>query len=172
VQRIHVVGTSGAGKTTFAAQVARRLRLPHLEIDSIFWGPEWRPMPRTVLRERLAEVLARPGWVVDGNYGSAREMIWSRVEVVVGLDFSLPIVLHRVVWRTARRLIRREELWAGNRESLRKTFSRDSILVWSLSTFRRRRREYPALLADRPDIVAVRLRSPRAARHWLESLGE
>jgi adenylate kinase family enzyme len=172
MQRIHVVGTSGAGKTTFAKALARRLNVPHVEIDAVFWGPNWTEAPRDVLRERLAAILSGPRWVVDGNYGSVRDLVWSLADTVVWLDYPLPVVLGRVVRRTVRRLLRREILWAGNRESLRKTFSRDSILVWSLTTHRRRRREYPALLGDRPDLAAVRLRSPGAARRWLESVGE
>lgn len=171
VDRINVVGTSGAGKTTFAAELAETLGIPHVEIDALFWGPNWTEAPRDVLRDRLAVALAGPRWVVDGNYGSVRQLVWSRIDTVVWLDYSFPTVIGRILRRTARRVIGREEMWAGNRESLRLAFSRDSIVVWSLTTFRRRRREYPRLLAGRPDLDVVRLRTPRAARRWLNSLG-
>ncbi|MBU0490401.1 MAG: hypothetical protein KKB13_00995, partial [Chloroflexi bacterium] len=92
---------------------------------------------------------------------------------VVWLDYSLPVILWRVVWRTLRRTLTREELWSGNRETLRQAlFSRESIVLWSLQTYRRRRREYPALFA-RPayaHLTIVHLRSPQATRDWLSSL--
>jgi hypothetical protein len=49
--------------------------------------------------------------------------------------------------RTLRRVVSQEELWNGNRESWRMMLSRDSILLWFLHTYWRRRREYPALLS-------------------------
>jgi len=47
---------------------------------------------------------------------------------------------------------------------------RDGLLWWILSTYRRRRREYPRLLAARPEIAVHRFRSPRAAHAWLAQL--
>ncbi|BAY82343.1 hypothetical protein NIES267_18220 [Calothrix parasitica NIES-267] len=38
-QRICVIGTSGAGKTTLALQVSQKLNIPHFELDSLFWEP-------------------------------------------------------------------------------------------------------------------------------------
>jgi adenylate kinase family enzyme len=169
MDRVHVVGTSGAGKTWLARELARRMNAPHVEIDELFWQPDWTETPRDVLRERLAAALAAPRWVVDGNYGSARDIVWARADTVLWLDYPLPIVMARVLRRTVRRLARREVLWAGNRESLRRTFSRDSILLWTLTTFARRRREFVDLARTERRLTVVRLRSPRAAARWLAS---
>jgi hypothetical protein len=79
----------------------------------------------------------------------------------------------RVTWRTFQRSITDQDLWNGNRERLRTAlFSRDSIIWWALSTYRRRRREYP-LLFGQPEyehLNIVRLRSPSLANEWLEGL--
>ena len=67
------------------------------------------------------------------------------------------------------RVARREELWQGNRETFRHSFaSRDSILLWFLRTFRRRRRQYEATMADPANahLTFVRVRSPREAGRW------
>ena len=71
------------------------------------------------------------------------------------------------------RSARREELWQGNRESFRRSFaSSESILLWFLRTFRRRRRQYEAAMADPANahLTFVRLRSPRAAARWLAAI--
>ncbi|TME62901.1 MAG: AAA family ATPase, partial [Chloroflexi bacterium] len=44
-RRISVVGTTGSGKTTFARELARRLGVPHVELDALAWGPNWTLVP-------------------------------------------------------------------------------------------------------------------------------
>ena len=167
-RRINVIGTSSVGKTTTAAAIAALLRVPHVELDALHWEPGWREAAPDVLRARVRDAISGDGWVVDGNYAMVRDLVWERVEAVVWLDLPLRTVLSRYVTRTIRRVARREELWSGNRESLSShLFSRDSLLWWILTTYRRRRREYPPQLAARPDILAIRLRSARAADRWL-----
>jgi hypothetical protein len=101
--------------------------------------------------------------------------VWHRADTVVWLDYALPVVLGRLLWRTLRRIITQEELWHGNRERFLTQFSsRDSLLLWALRTYPRRRREYP-ILFEEPEYVhlaVVHLGSPRAARAWLAGLSE
>jgi adenylate kinase family enzyme len=171
MQRIAVVGTSGSGKTTLAGQLAQRLGFPHVELDAIHWGPNWTPAPREEFKARVAEALNGDTWVTDGNYGVVRDVIWPQADTLVWLDFSLVVVMRRVIWRTLRRAFTREELWNENRERVREAvFSRESIILWALTTYRRRRREYPLLFAkpEHAHLRIIRLRSPRAAQEWLE----
>ncbi len=171
--RILVVGTSGSGKTTMGRQLAVRLGLRHIELDALHWDANWTEAPPAVFRERLLAALPDDGWVVDGNYAKARDILWSRATAIVWLDYSLPIILVRLTRRTFRRVATREPLWNGNQERLRTAFfSRDSIFLWALQTYRRYRRDYADLLAQPQyaHLTAVRLRSPRAADTWLARL--
>ena len=43
--RLVLVGTSGAGKTTMAKRIARSLDMPHVEFDGIRHGPNWTETP-------------------------------------------------------------------------------------------------------------------------------
>ena len=56
-RRIVVVGTSGSGKTTLAREVARRLALPHVEIDALHWGPNWTEPPVELFRQRAVRAI-------------------------------------------------------------------------------------------------------------------
>jgi adenylate kinase family enzyme len=116
MQRVSVVGNSGSGKTTIAAELARLIGAPHLELDSVFHQPGWVPLPEPEFRTRVTELIAAPRWVVDGNYSAVRDLVWSRADTVVWLDLPRWQVMRQVVGRTVRRAARRAELWNGNVE--------------------------------------------------------
>ncbi len=173
-RRVNVVGTSASGKSTFARELARRLGVPHVELDALHWEPRWTEAPNDVMRARVAAATAGDGWVVDGNYAVVRDIVWGRAQAVVWLDYPLSTVLWRYATRTRRRIRQRTEIWpgTGNRERLSMhLFRRDGLLWWILSTYHRRRREYPRLLAGNPHLTAVRLRSQAEADTWLDRLG-
>lgn len=170
-KRIHVVGTSGSGKTTLARNLARRLDIPHVELDALHWGPNWTPAPD--FRERVTAALSGEAWATDGNYSAVRDIIWHRADTVVWLDYVLPVVLWRVTSRTVRRAIQQEELWGANRENLKEAFfGPDSVIWYALKTWRRRKRQYPILFAqpEYAHLNVVHLPSPRQAQRWLETL--
>lgn len=171
-QRISVVGTSGSGKTTLARQISQRLAIPHVELDALHWQPNWTEVSLDIFRDRTEQALRGNHWVVDGNYSKVRDIVWSRADTVVWLDYTLPVIMTRLLRRTFRRVVLQEELWSGNQETLQLTFSRDSILLWALRTYKKRRREYP-ILFEQPDykhLKVVHLRSPKTTNAWLSSL--
>jgi adenylate kinase family enzyme len=172
MDRINVTGTSCSGKTTLARAIAKRLGMPRIELDALFWGPNWTPVPEETFRSRVADAIVPDRWVVDGGYAMVRDLTWSRVDTVVWLDYPMRTVLHRWARRTLTRLRTRQEFWpgTGNRERLSHVARRDGLLWWILSTHHRRRRTTAAALAARPDLRVIRLRSPVETRRWLASL--
>ena len=120
--RLVVIGVSGSGKTTLARQIARTLDLPHVELDALYWEANWQAASRPVFRGRVQEATAGDAWVVDGNYSQSRKIVWSRATHLAWLDYGLISVMGRVLWRTACRLFAQQELWNGNRESVRGIF--------------------------------------------------
>jgi hypothetical protein len=122
---------------------------PLIELDELFWGPNWRPKSEEQFVSLVREAASKQRWVVAGNYSVARAELWPRATAVVWLNFSLAVVLRRVIKRTARRLVRREVLWHGNRESaVRTLFTRESIVWWAVTTHNRRRRQFLELQAS------------------------
>jgi adenylate kinase family enzyme len=169
--RVVVIGTSCAGKTTFAQSLARILIFPHIELDALHWLPDWTERSIDEFRTLTARALPQDCWVIDGNY--TIDLTWSRATTVIWLNYSFPIVLWRALTRTLRRAVTREVLFAGNRESLRMAFlSRESILWWVVTTFHRRRKHYRALFDARTSshLTYVEFRNPTEAQFFLTKL--
>jgi len=161
-----VVGNSGSGKTTFARELAGALAIPHLELDSVFHQPGWQPLDRQVFRQRVTAFTSGPCWVVDGNYGAVRDIVWGRADTVVWLDPPRHRVMRQVIWRTLRRTATRAELWNGNREpwSNLVTFKpEESIIAWAWTRHRVYRQRYLTAQDDPANghLAFVRLRTPR-----------
>ena len=117
-RRIVVVGTSGAGKTTLASELAHLLNVPHIELDAYRHGPNWTETPDDIFRQKISDSLTGRDWVVDGNYSVARDIVWTRATTVVWLDYSFHVAFSRLFRRTMSRYVKRTELWNGNREDL------------------------------------------------------
>jgi adenylate kinase family enzyme len=171
--RIVVIGVTGCGKTTTALQLARILAIPHVELDALHWQAGWVMTETETFRQLVAQALAGPAWVTDGNYSKAQDLIWARATTIVWLDYALPVILGQLVWRTLRRVITREVLWNGNRETLRGAFfSKDALFVFALQTYPRNRKKFPLAFAraENAHLQVIHLRSRGETRKWLEGL--
>ena len=169
--RLVVVGVSGSGKTTLARQIAQKLSLPHVELDALFWEANWQAASRPVFRGRVQAATAGDAWVVDGNYSQARDIVWGRATHLVWLDYGLARVMGRVIRRTVRRMLSRQELWSGNRETLGNSIGRNSIIWFALSSHRRYRKRYlPLFDSDEfRHLHVYRFKDPQEAAHWLRT---
>lgn len=165
-----IASASGNGKTTLGRELARRLEVPFVELDALVHGPGWVETPDEELRARVEPILASDGWVVDGTYQrKLGDLVLRAAEVVVWLDLPMRVWVPRLLRRTARRVGRREELWNGNRETLRDAFwGRESLFRWALSSHFRRRRAWPQALAVYP---VVRLTTPADVEAFLAEAG-
>jgi adenylate kinase family enzyme len=175
IVRIVVVGTAGAGKTTLAKAIAAALAIPHIELDALEWGPGWTALSDTDPNElvrRVASATSGDSWVVDGNYGLVRELTWGRATHLVWLDYDRPVIMARVIRRTFIRAVLRTELWSGNVERWRNLLRPSHPIRWAWSTWRRRRNEIEALLAqdEQAHLIVHRMRRPAEAKHVAQAL--
>jgi adenylate kinase family enzyme len=173
MKRILVIGSTGVGKTTLANQLARTLDLHHIELDSLYWGPDWSERPREVFAAELAELLDKDRWVIDGNYNWARDLIWPHADTAVWLDYPLPIILWRLLLRTLRRTLSQEELWNGNREHFTNQFlSSDSLFLYALKSKKKHHQRYPKLFQSPQfaHLTVIHHHLPKQTKIWLKTL--
>lgn len=149
-RRVIVVGPSCSGKTTLAAELARRIGCPFVELDALFWKPGWTPPPDDEFRENLVAAHSGEAWVSAGNYlRHTRHLTWPLADTIIWLDFPLRITTPL-------------KLWSPN----------DSLIAYNASQHRKHRATFEQAMveAEAAGKRFLRLRSPRAVRHWLARL--
>lgn len=164
-----IASASGCGKTTVGRELAARLRVPFVELDALHHGPGWKEATAEELRARVEPIVTTDAWVVDGGYrGKLGDLVLGAADTVVWLDLPVRTWLPRLLRRTFGRILRKEELWSGNRETFRGAFlGRDALIPWTLRHYWRRRRLYPVELSR---FNVVRLRSQREVGRFLSGL--
>ncbi|MEI3867484.1 AAA family ATPase [Microbacterium sp. CCNWLW134] len=168
-RRVAVAGVSGAGKTTLAARIAEVTGAPHTEIDALFHGAGWTERPEFL--DDVGRLVAGESWVTEWQYATARPLLTARADILVWLDLPYwSCVFPRVVRRTLRRRLRREELWNGNIEPALHTFFTDPehIVRWSISTRHKYDERIPRLARDDTAPAVIRLRSQNEVDQWVD----
>jgi adenylate kinase family enzyme len=172
-ERVVILGSAGAGKTTLAVSIADRTGLPVVHLDPVFWRAGWAPAPQDEARPALAAAVAGPRWVLDGNFLPAGDVMddprFARADTVVFLDVPRALCLWRVMSRlVADRARGRPDLPEGCREGFDFPLLR---WIWRYPAADRPR--VLRLLARLPEGVEARhLRSGAEVRRFLGSLGQ
>lgn len=165
MQRILVIGSPGAGKSTLAHALAARTGLPLFHLDKLFWLPGWVERDREEGRAELAEVLAGERWIIDGNYGSTLPMRIARADTVVWLDYPTWLCLGRVFKRWWQyRGTARPDMTEGCPENLNLEF-----LLYVLN-FRRAWQHRNAAALEQFNGRVLRFANSRLAAEWLDQL--
>jgi adenylate kinase family enzyme len=174
-KRIVVIGTTSSGKSTLAQELSKRLGIPYVELDALFWEPNWQEASPLDFWLRVEAAIEPEDWVVAGNYSRVRDLIWERAELIIWLDYPFHIVFWRLLTRTIRRAITQEELWNGNHETFwghLKLWSEESLFHWLFKTYWRRKREIPLLLSlpENAHLKSLHFKYPHEMEEWLETL--
>ena len=172
MNRVVVVGVTGVGKSTFAERLAERLDARFIELDALYWQPEWTPAPADRFESDVDVATSAERWVSAGGYQAVNHLTWGRADTMVWLHYSFPRVLWQLTKRTTRRVVRREELWNGNKERFAHAFlSKDSLFIWLLKTYWSRPARYEERLeADFTHLTVHKFRHPRQTEAWLEGV--
>lgn len=166
-RRILLYGVTGSGKSTMAARLSTIVGIPWHSVDDLTWEPGWVAVPTEEQRRRIAMICAEPEWILDTAYGEWLDVALSRAQCVVALDYPRWLSFQRLVRRTVARLVDKQPICNGNRETIRGTVSRNSILLWHNRSFARKRERIRSWSADESAPPLVRLTSPRQAKAWL-----
>ena len=166
MQRVLIIGSPGAGKSTLSHAVAARTGLPLYHMDRIHWLAGWVERDRDEGLAEVKQVLAQKRWIIDGNYGSSLPLRIERADTVVWLDYPTWRCLGRALKRWWRhRGQTRPDMTEGCPERLDMEFF--LYILMFRSGWHRRNGQILANFAGQ----VIRFHHPREAEHWLEGLG-
>ena len=168
--RVVLHGVTGSGKSTLAARLAGVTGAPHVSVDDLMWRPGWVQLTDEEQVEAIRPWAEQPRWVMDSLWSATREVVLSRTDLLVALDFPRRVSLGRLLRRTGRRLRTGEEFCGGNTESWRKALSSDSIVAWHFRSFADKHASAQEWAAAAGGPPVVRFTSPRQVEAWLRSL--
>ena len=93
MQKVLVIGCPGAGKSTFARRLRDSTGLPLYYLDRLWHKPDRTNVTREAFDRGLAQWLARPAWILDGNYSRTLPQRLEACDTVFFLDFPLEVCL-------------------------------------------------------------------------------
>ncbi len=130
-KRISIIGMGG--KTTLARAVASEKGLSHIELDALYWKPNWGESTPQELKDKVTAAMetAPDGWVSDGSYWSAMgDHLLRNVDMVISIDLPWRVGFWRMLKRSVQRAWTKDKICGDNVESWRKMFSRDALWVF------------------------------------------
>jgi adenylate kinase family enzyme len=174
MKKIIIAGPVGAGKTTLSKLLSKKLSIPHIELDHIYWLPGWQVRP-VEERIKIASEKISPlsKWIVCGNHSYLKDVIWNNADTVIWLDYSFWRCFFRALKRAFNLIYTKKEICGGNRESFfHLFFSKKSILVYLVKGYRKLKKRYSNMMnsPEYKHLTFVHLRSPKETEKWLGKL--
>lgn len=162
-KRINIVGNGG--KTTLSKAVAAKTGLTCIEMDAVFWKPDWQESTAEELTAGMEQAIASApgGWIIDGHYWSkVGDLVLRQADMVIWLDLPWKVMFWRMLRRSFQRAWDKNKICGDNTESWRQLFSTRS-LWWYWVTHRKSHAQRSARLQSMlpAETPVVRLRSAR-----------
>ncbi|HOD53626.1 MAG TPA: adenylate kinase [Candidatus Cloacimonadota bacterium] len=154
--KIWVRGVSCSGKSTLAKKLAEELNIKHIELDHLHWLPGWQERDKHEFAQLVRAEISHGHWIIDGNYSKIHQLVNFKQDLIVWLDYPLPVLLWRCTKRTLGRICFKKKVCNGNIENLSSLFSRDSLYLWILKTYQKRKNDLKTLIEKNEKVCVIR----------------
>lgn len=99
MKRILIIGSGGAGKSTLAPRLGKKMGIEVVHLDKLFWHPGWVPTEKAEWSEVVRQALEKDSWIMDGNFGGTLEMRIRACDTIIFLDIPRHICIYRILKR-------------------------------------------------------------------------
>ena len=166
MERILIIGCPGAGKTTLALALGKKLHLPVVHLDQLWWKGNWETVTREEFDSRLAMALNGEKWIVDGNYSRTIEMRLAKCDTIIYLDFDRWTCLWGMFSRVVRNYGKTRPDMGGN---CKERFDPEFIRwIWNFNK-QNRVRNY-TWISQAKHAKAIVLKNRKEVKEFLQSL--
>jgi len=101
MRKVLVIGSGGAGKSTFANRLGELLNIEVIHLDQFYWRPGWVETPKSEWLETVERLVRKDSWIMDGNYSGSLEIRLAACDTVIFLDIARSVC----VWRLLKRAV-------------------------------------------------------------------
>jgi adenylate kinase family enzyme len=135
MQKVAIIGSCGAGKSTLAVNLGKKLNLPVIHLDAYYWQSGWQETDAQKWLQIQQELIKGNSWIIDGNYGKTMGIRLAAADTVIWLDFNRYLCL----WRMCQRYLKypgktRPDMAANCPERLNRKFIQ---YVWNFPRIHR-----------------------------------
>ena len=166
MERILIVGNSGAGKSTMARALSEKTGLPVVHLDRLFWRENWQHIAREEFDALLQQELEKSQWIIDGNYDRTVSTRLAYCDTVIYLDYPrwqcMLGVCKRILTTYGRT---RPDMGPGCNERFDWEFIK---WVWNFN--RNNRQRIYALLAEATHAKVMILKNRKEGKRFLEKI--
>ncbi len=128
MKRVLVIGSGGAGKSTFSRHLGSVLGIEVVHLDKLYWQPDWVKTPKDEWQKTVEGLLKGDSWILDGNFGGSREIRMKACDTIIFMDIPRRICLYRILKRS---LIYRNKTRPDMAEGCYERFDLDFVMwVW------------------------------------------
>jgi len=100
MNRILILGGCGAGKSTLARKLHKKVGLPVIHLDQHYHLPNWEEPSKEAWRSTVQKLVEGDQWIIDGNYGSTIDLTFRAADTIIYLDIPTTKCTWRVLKRT------------------------------------------------------------------------
>jgi adenylate kinase family enzyme len=101
MKRILIIGSGGAGKSTFALKLQALTGIELIHLDKLYWKPNWVEPSKDEWKQTIENLLEKDSWIMDGNYSGTLKMRLAACDTAIFLDLPRTIC----VWRAFKRFL-------------------------------------------------------------------
>lgn len=101
MKKVIIIGSGGAGKSTFARRLHEATGIELIHLDKLYWKPNWVETPKSEWKQLIGEIIRGEEWILDGNFGGTMEMRLEACDTVILLDMPRIICVYQALKRIA-----------------------------------------------------------------------